>query len=221
MPRDFANSVIYKLARRDGQGEFYIGSTTNIRSRRSLHKHCCHHSERAMYKHIRDNGGFDEWECVPIEQYPCLCFADLKTRERHWIDILSPSLNSNRPTGITQADGEQAYRAQYYAQHREEIKAQRATRKEEIAKYNATYRATHIEEMASYRARYYEQHRDEAVAYSAQYHAQHRDRTNASAREKITCECGAIVSRGGIAEHRKTRKHQKAQSVLVTNLEKE
>ena len=34
-------------------------------------------------------------------------------------------------------------------------------------------------------------------------------------KEKITCECGAIVRRGGIAEHKKTMKHIKLMECII------
>ena len=36
----------------------------------------------------------------------------------------------------------------------------------------------------------------------------HKDKQLARDKEKVECECGAIISRGYIASHKKTSKHQ-------------
>ena len=36
----------------------------------------------------------------------------------------------------------------------------------------------------------------------------HKDKQLARDKEKVVCECGAVVCRGGMSEHRKTKKHQ-------------
>lgn len=41
------------------------------------------------------------------------------------------------------------------------------------------------------------------------YYEKNKDRLNARKREKITCECGAVVSRGNIYNHRKSKAHLK------------
>lgn len=41
------------------------------------------------------------------------------------------------------------------------------------------------------------------------YYKENKDRLNARKKEKITCECGAVVSRGNIYNHRKSKAHGK------------
>ena len=45
--------------------------------------------------------------------------------------------------------------------------------------------------------------------YSKMYNIKHRDKYLEYKSEKIECECGSIVRRGGISRHRKTKKHLK------------
>jgi hypothetical protein len=39
------------------------------------------------------------------------------------------------------------------------------------------------------------------------YHEKNRDKICAKNREKITCECGAVISRSAIRNHRKSKRH--------------
>jgi hypothetical protein len=117
------------LARRDGTGECYVGSTCSLRQRRYMHKRACtvpdnskHHMR--LYEHIRSNGGWDEWDCVPLEEHPCENKTQLHIRERHWVDTLRPSLNTRAPAAVALAGGKAAYAAEHYKEHAEELSAQ-------------------------------------------------------------------------------------------------
>ena len=192
MPRNYANAVIYKLARRDGQGECYVGSTCDIRTRRTNHKTRCtnpnakeHHFP--VYEHIRANGGWDEWECVPIESYPCENKIDLEIRERHWVDTLKPALNAQLPAAAALAGGfaeyKAEYRAEYYAANREALLVQKAE--------------------------YYEANRETCRERQNEYYAANRETILAKQAERVRCDCGDEVRRNWMPRHRRSNKHQR------------
>lgn len=58
-----------------------------------------------------------------------------------------------------------------------------------------------------HRKQYREQNKEHIKEQWKQYHQQNKDKINEKKREKITCECGAIISRCGLARHRKTQNH--------------
>ena len=69
---DFSNCYIYHIKSKDGVVH-YVGSTSNINSRRSKHRYCCSHEKDKnynldIYKYIRDQGGFDQFEIIPISK---------------------------------------------------------------------------------------------------------------------------------------------------------
>ena len=69
---DFSNAYIYHIVDSD-KVVHYVGSTSNFNSRKSKHKYCCNtENYRAynldIYKYIRDNGGWDAFEMVPISK---------------------------------------------------------------------------------------------------------------------------------------------------------
>lgn len=87
MPK-WENGCIYMLRHKDDVElqNIYIGSTTNFRCRKNDHKMICinqnHRSHyENKYQFIRDNGGWDNWKMIWIEDYPCKSKKELLKRE--------------------------------------------------------------------------------------------------------------------------------------------
>ena len=53
-----------------------------------------------------------------------------------------------------------------------------------------------------------------------QYYRKNRQRIRATQNEKITCECGAVLSRSNLAPHRKTKKHARLMQSLESDYER-
>ena len=56
--------------------------------------------------------------------------------------------------------------------------------------------------------KYKQENREKIREYQKQYDKEHKDEINKRKREKITCECGCVVSKGNLT-HKKTKKHFK------------
>lgn len=106
MPRlktDYSKIVIYKLVCKDYKvRDIYIGSTTDYTKRKSAHKYTCNNVSdknynNKTYKIIRENGGWNNWCMVLIENYPCINKREAEARERHWFDELNAKLNMYEP----------------------------------------------------------------------------------------------------------------------------
>ena len=101
---DYSKTMIYKLCCNDPTiEEIYIGSTCNFTRRKADHKHTCYNETRPqynspVYKFIRDNGGFENWNMYQLEAKSVENKREKETLEREWIEKLKPSLNSNIPT---------------------------------------------------------------------------------------------------------------------------
>ena len=102
---NYNNTVIYKIKHNEDYDDLniYIGSTTNFRGRKNQHKTCCNNENcrdynYPIYKYIRDNGGWDQFVMVLIEEYSCNCKNEKEIRERYYIDLLKPKLNKQIPT---------------------------------------------------------------------------------------------------------------------------
>tara|TARA_R110000782_G_C14526324_1_gene381754 strand:+ start:75 stop:566 length:492 start_codon:yes stop_codon:yes gene_type:complete len=125
---DYSKSIIYKLCCKNPTiEEIYIGSTTNMRKRKSNHKTDCH-NENTFYKKyncykyefIRNNGGFENWDMIMIEEYNCNSKRELEKRERYWIDELKPVLNSIK--SFTTKEEQKKCRKEYCETNKKKIK---------------------------------------------------------------------------------------------------
>ena len=102
-PRDYSKGLIYKLCSNDTDiKDIYVGSTTSFKHRKYNHK-ACYYNEKAagynvnVYKFIRENGGWGNWDMILVESYPCKSSLDLHKREREIIEELKSTLNKNIP----------------------------------------------------------------------------------------------------------------------------
>ena len=69
---NYSNCYIYHIVDSD-KVVHYVGSTSNFNSRKSKHKWNCTHEHCKeynldIYKYIRENGGFDNFEIIPIRK---------------------------------------------------------------------------------------------------------------------------------------------------------
>tara|TARA_R110000772_G_scaffold261330_1_gene379741 strand:+ start:212 stop:772 length:561 start_codon:yes stop_codon:yes gene_type:complete len=100
---DYSKSMIYKLCCKDANiTDIYIGSTCNFKMRKYHHKSDCNNENSKNYNYynyqfIRDNGGFDNFDMILIENVSCNSKRELLKIERDYIDKLKPSLNTTKP----------------------------------------------------------------------------------------------------------------------------
>ena len=112
---------VYKLAHNDPEiKEIYIGSTNNLRLRKSTHKHSCNTETNNrynlnVYQFIRSNGGFSNFNIFQIEEVKYNTKYELHARERYHIELLNPSLNKVIPNRTHQ---------EYYEDNKQEISDQ-------------------------------------------------------------------------------------------------
>lgn len=95
---DYKQIVIYKIVCKDlSITDLYVGSTIRFSSRKNMHKSQSKQRNVKIYNAIREHGGWDNWEMVEIEKYPCNDGNEAHARERYWYETLGATLNSNCP----------------------------------------------------------------------------------------------------------------------------
>ena len=103
IPIDYTKTIIYKFVCNDiNIKDIYIGATTDIIRRKSLHKSNCNNDTCSaynlnIYKVMRNNGGFNNWTMLQIEQFKCNNKMESDVRERYWLELLSANMNSYTP----------------------------------------------------------------------------------------------------------------------------
>jgi hypothetical protein len=225
MKPDYANSVVYKIVCLDPTiTDLYVGSTTNLTVRKYQHKTRCNSlsdpkSNYFVYRFIRDNGGFDNWEFVVVRRYNNIkTKEELLRKERKYMVKLQATLNKTTPLQTP---------AEYYVKNKEKILEQvkeyrlenlekiTERRKEyyqknktEILKDRKEYRDNNKGKIKERNQQYRELHHEEKRERDRLYREANREVLRLKKREKKQCECGCWVTRSGFSEHKKTEKHK-------------
>ena len=96
---DYSKTIIYKICCKDiNITGIYVGHTTNFTKRKNRHKYTCNNPNSKnynlfVYKFIRNNGGWENFNMIEIEKYNCNDRLEACKRERHWIEELKSILN--------------------------------------------------------------------------------------------------------------------------------
>jgi hypothetical protein len=161
---NYSKCVIYKICCNDlTKTDVYVGHTTDFINRKARHKIVCNNENHPshnlkVYQYIRENGGWNAFSIIIIEEYPCNNFEEARTRERYWYETLNSTLNSIRPF-INDEEGDE-YDKQYRELNKERIRDNRIRyeelNKERIADYKKQYLQLNKEQRLDYQRRYRE-----------------------------------------------------------------
>jgi len=202
LPTDYSKTIIYKIIKNDdfNNENIYVGSTTDFIRRKSRHKSNCNNENSEghnlkVYKRIRENGGWSEWGMIEIEKYPCNNKREAEARERYWYEFYNAKLNSMMMF-ITPEEKKEKQK-QYELDNADKIKQYRINNADKIKQY----RIDNTDKMKQYMKQYYIDNADK-------YKQNQLDNYDKK-KQKITCECGAIISKRCKSLHTKTQKHIK------------
>ena len=108
---------------------------------------------------------------------------------------------------------------EYYEDNKEKllekVKEYNENNKDKITEYNKKYNENNKEKMKEYQKEYNENNKDKLKEYKKKYRKENKEKLLEKKKEKITCECGAIVARGGIVRHKRTLKHLKLTTCII------
>jgi hypothetical protein len=137
----------------------------------------------------------NNYEIILVELYPCQSIDELRSRERYYIDN-NECVNKRKEWYKENKDNLIAYYQAYRQKNRDEL-----NRKDKI-KY-IKRRDLHLQKCKEYR----HINREKLNQQKKEYYEKNKERLNQRAKEKVECECGSIINHGGLAEHRKSKKH--------------
>ena len=190
---DYSKNVIYKICCNDlNISDIYIGHTSNLVQRRWKHKYRCnnnkdvnHHSN--VYQFIRENGGWDNWSVIEIDKCPCLDFEEAAKIERYYIETFKSTLNIVIPLRTKKE----------WCEDNKEI----------LVEKNKNYRKNNKEIIAEKAKVDYIKNKETKLERVKLYYEKNKDIINEKKKEKITCECGCIITKIGLIRHKKSQKH--------------
>ena len=152
--KDYSKSIIYRIACKHESINFtYIGSTTNKYNRFSQHKSdCCNiKSPRyPMYEFIRNNGNWNNFVMILVEEFCCESKRQLEQREQYWKDLYLDNIekHSSFKRSFISPEQKAELNKKYYQDNKEEIKKQK---RDDYAKDK------------SYKQNYYQEHKEQIL----------------------------------------------------------
>ena len=115
LPTDYSKTIIYKLVHKEDydNANIYIGSTTDFIRRKNAHKTvCCNEKSKGYndkkYQYIRGNGGWECFNMIEVEKFPCNDGNEARAREEYWRSHFNSQLNAKRAY-ITEEQKKQYY----------------------------------------------------------------------------------------------------------------
>jgi hypothetical protein len=165
----------------------YIGSTQAFRNRKYRHKSNCNNPNGKdfnfpVYQFIRANGGWDEFEMIPVEEYECENNTQARIREEYWRVFYEAKGNCIRAYQSEEELKEymKQYDKQYRNEHKEKIKQKSKKywdkHKEELKQKSKKYWDEHKEELKQKNKQYKDKHREETKQYNKQYYERNKDK---------------------------------------------
>jgi len=87
--------IIYKICCDDLPEFIYVGSTKSFRHRKSHHKSSCNKGDtKKLYTTIRENGGWDKWRMVIVEDIGEVSLTQARIKEEEHRVNLNANLNT-------------------------------------------------------------------------------------------------------------------------------
>jgi len=206
--QDFSNSIIYHIRHMESKEVIYVGSTTNFFIRKAKHKYLWNkegnHFIFPIYCHIRNNGGFDCFEVIPIQSLKLENKTELLIAEQVEIDRHRTLVNRNKAHTTIE---------EKRIDHNERTKKYNQDHKEDIKQYNKQYKEEHKAELNENSKKYRQEHKEDLKEYHKQYHEEHKVELNENSKkwreeqyyqEKIECDfCSKRLSKCSLYRHLK------------------
>jgi hypothetical protein len=178
---DYNKCIIYKIVSNDLTiNDLYVGHTTNFTKRKQKHKSDCNNiNSRSynlkVYQFIRENGGWENWNMVLIENYPCNNELEALARERYFYELLNGTLNSQYPNRSVKEyyndnkdkikQYNKQYDKQYYIDNKDKIKQYREQNKDKIKECKRLYRQQNKDKIKQY----YNDNKEHIKQYQKEY----------------------------------------------------
>lgn len=193
---NYAKGKIYKL-HSDVDDLFYIGSTTRpCGKRKANHKKKAEmNPNRKVYQHFNEIG-WGNVKISVIEKYPSTSKEELETRERYYIDLFKPQLNTSRPT-LTEEEKE-AKKKHNFEKLKEYIKQNPSIKKRcDKNRYEAKK-----EEILKQKHEYYETNKEAKKEWQRNYRQVNQEEISMKKKARVNCpHCSKEVCKGALSRH--------------------
>ena len=219
---NLSQSTIYHIRCKITKRVIYVGSSCDFINREKKHRYNCCNNESSdkynlpIYKYIRENGGFENYEIIPVSFHNLNNIVELRILEQQEMD---------KHTGLMNCVYASRTREQYRIDNKEKINEREKQYNNDNKELRKKYREDNREKINEHKKQYDIDNREKTKQYYQnnkehikQYRIDNREKINETKKlyreknkekikEKITCECGCIVVRCNLTRHKKSKKH--------------
>jgi group I intron endonuclease len=213
--------IIYRIYWKEDIFLCYIGSTERMADDRWLYHKIQYKSwikgvcnPVAIYRYMKEYG-FENFVFEVLKEYDVVDTEHLQAYEQLWMNKLNTCVNINNVFTIDwiKKARMKEYSKKYHQKNKDKEREYRQKNKERDNENRKRYVEKNKEHIKDYQKKYGKEYKvknkDKVIEKDAKYRENNRDKINEKAREKIECECGVIVTKGGLSSHRKSKKHFK------------
>ena len=225
--KDYGNGKIYMIRCNKTQ-LIYIGSTTKQYLSQRMGAHVRSYKSWTNGKtsycgsyEIIKNG---DYVILLIESHPCKSSDELRMREQYHIDLNKGCMNKNRAYTTVEHKLEQMkewyeahkeeraeYDKEYYQVNKKTIaeqqKAYNEANKEAILERTKEWYEANKEAILERKKEWYEANKEAILERNKEYNETNKEAISEYKKAKITCTCGAIISKRNKSRHIKSNKH--------------
>ena len=174
---DYSNTIIYMLCCLDVMIiDVYVGNTTNFTKRKTQHKTNCNNDHLVeynfyVYQFIRDNGGWNNWNMIVLENVSCIDGNEARQHERKWMVEKHATLNKRIPS---RTDAE--YRIDNKDKIKEDKKQYRINNADKIKEYTTKYNINNADKIKEDNKQYRINNADKIKEDKKQYRINNADK---------------------------------------------
>jgi hypothetical protein len=170
---EFNNYTFYKIVPKNKELKYnYVGQTTNFINRKLQHRkqvenETCNKSHYKLYKTIRQNGGWNEWEMIEIEKLNGKTRLEARMREQELIKECDANLNTLNAyiTEEERTSTKKTITEKYREENKELLKEQ-----------TKQYKAEHKEIIAEQMKKYREENKDKIYEKTKEYRENNKEK---------------------------------------------
>jgi hypothetical protein len=211
MDLKYQRGKIYTIRCKTDESKIYVGSTIEtLSSRMSKHRadsKMQHKKNRILYQIVDKD--WSNWYIELYENYPCNNLEELLKREGEVIREIG-TLNKviNGRTNKQYKEDNKEKLDKYYKEY---FKEYYENNKEKKLDYAKEYRENNKEKIAEILEEYRENNKEKIKEQNNKYYEENKEKINHKKKiystELITCDCGAIISKGCLTKHLKRKIH--------------
>jgi len=154
-----------------------------------------------VYRFIRDNGGWNNWDMVLIEKVDCEDKQTLHKIERSYIEKLETTLNKVIPTRTNK---------EWKKDNKEKLKKY-------YKEYNEEYNEKNKEKINLKKKEYYEKNKEKIKKYYEEYNENNKEKYKV----RTICMCGTDIKFSTRKRHIKNNKHKNLMKIFIKKFKKE